>query len=88
MFLRYSGLTGPSTTPITPYLCAVLTDSHRVLVDDVDMQGRIGGGGFMTYGIDPDHGAIVVVRPDGYIGTVAPLERVDHVDEYFAGFML
>ncbi|KAI0730556.1 FAD binding domain-containing protein [Earliella scabrosa] len=60
----------------------------KVLVDDVDVQGRIGGGGFMTYGIEPNQGAIVVVRPDGYIGTVAPLERVDYVDEYFAGFML
>lgn len=57
-------------------------------MDDVDVQGRIGGGGFAAYGIDPNVGAVVVVRPDGYVGTVASLDHVEAVDEYFAGFML
>ncbi len=60
----------------------------RVLVDDVDYAGRSGGGGFAAYGIDPKSGAIVVVRPDGYVGTVAPLDRVEDIDAYFSGFML
>jgi len=39
------------------------------------------------YGIDPYTGAIVVVRPDGYISTVAPLENVSNVDAYFSAFL-
>ena len=61
---------------------------NRVLVDDKDLQGHTGGGGYAKYGIDAHAGAIVVVRPDGYVGTVAPLERVDAVEAYFAGFLV
>ena len=62
--------------------------ANRVLLDDVDMQGHNGGGGFDAYGIDKDVGAIVVVRPDGYVGTVTPPDRVDELLEYFAAFLL
>ena len=34
-----------------------------------------------------DEGALVIVRPDGYVGTVAPLSRLKDVDVYFASFM-
>ena len=57
-------------------------------MDDIDVQGRSGGGGFAAYGIDKTQGAMVVVRPDGYVGMVAPLDRTADVDAYFAGFML
>ncbi|KAI0352108.1 hypothetical protein OH77DRAFT_1409847 [Trametes cingulata] len=60
----------------------------KVLLDDVDMYARVGGGGYETYGIDPQHGAIVVVRPDGYVGIVAPLDRLQDVDAYFNSFMV
>ncbi|GBE86738.1 Phenol hydroxylase [Sparassis crispa] len=59
----------------------------KVLLDDADMYRRSGGGGYEYYGIDP-RGAIVVVRPDGYVGAVAPFGRVDDIGEYFASFML
>ena len=43
---------------------------------------RSGGGGYEYYGVDP-RGAIVVVRPDGYVGVVAPFERdPSHLDEW------
>ena len=58
------------------------------MLDDKDMHGRSGGGGYAKYGIEPNAGASVVVRPDGYIGTVVPLQRVDLLDAYFARFML
>ena len=61
---------------------------RRLLLDDEDMHGRSGGGGYTKYGIDPHAGASVVVRPDGYVGTVVPLERSDLLDAYFARFML
>ncbi len=58
-----------------------------MLLDDTDMYARVGGGGYEAYGIDKQRGAIVVVRPDGYVGVVAPFERVDDVNAYFASFM-
>ncbi|KAI0794575.1 FAD binding domain-containing protein [Fomes fomentarius] len=60
----------------------------KVLLDDTDMYARVGGGGYETYGIDPQAGAIVIVRPDGYVGIVAPFDRVDDVNAYFASFMV
>ncbi|KAI0695048.1 hypothetical protein C8T65DRAFT_710902 [Cerioporus squamosus] len=59
----------------------------KVLLDDTDMYARVGGGGYEAYGIDAQRGAVVVVRPDGYVGIVAPFERLDDVDAYFAAFM-
>ncbi|GBE89458.1 Phenol hydroxylase [Sparassis crispa] len=60
----------------------------KVLVDDTDMYNRSGaGGGYEYYGIDPE-GAIVIVRPDGYVGMVAPFDHLEDVTDYFASFML
>nr|VWO96611.1 FAD-dependent monooxygenase DEP2 (EC (Depudecin biosynthesis cluster protein 2) [Ganoderma boninense] len=59
----------------------------KVLLDDKDMFGR-GGGGYEAYGIDAAEGAIVVVRPDGFVGTVAPFEHLDDITRYFAMFLL
>ncbi|RAH48816.1 uncharacterized protein BO95DRAFT_355966 [Aspergillus brunneoviolaceus CBS 621.78] len=39
------------------------------------------------YGVDPAQGALVVVRPDGYVGIVAPLSEVARVDGYLGGIM-
>ena len=52
------------------------------------MYARVGGGGYETYGIDAEKGAVVVVRPDGYVGIVAPFERLEDVNAYFAAFMV
>ncbi|KZT07245.1 uncharacterized protein LAESUDRAFT_758651 [Laetiporus sulphureus 93-53] len=59
----------------------------KFLLDDGDMYKRSGGGGYEAYGIHPS-GAIVVVRPDGYIGMVAPLNGLQDIDNYFASFMI
>ena len=66
-----------------------MTDMNlcRVLLDDCDMFGRVGGSGYETYGIDPVKGAIVVVRPDGYVGMVASFDDIADLDAYFGGFM-
>lgn len=61
--------------------------SSRVLLDDTDLYGRVGGKGYETYGIDKLAGALVIVRPDGYVSAVTPLEKADELYEYFDGFM-
>jgi len=33
-------------------------------------------------------GAVTVVRPDGYVGMVAPFEHVEDMTKYFEQFML
>ena len=59
----------------------------RVFVDDVTIALDAGGKAYSTYGIDRRAGATVVVRPDGYVGLVAPLEDVGALNTYFASFM-
>ena len=51
------------------------------------MFARVGGNGYEEYGIDKVKGAVVVVRPDGYVGTVAPYESIADINDYFASFM-
>ncbi|KIO10847.1 hypothetical protein M404DRAFT_7446 [Pisolithus tinctorius Marx 270] len=59
---------------------------ERVLLDDTDVSGTIGGKGYAYYGI-PDEGALVVVRPDGYIVMITPLDGSGEINKYFARFM-
>jgi phenol 2-monooxygenase len=58
----------------------------RVFIDDTDASGSFGGGGYSYYGVGPE-GALVVVRPDGYVGAIAPLDHAGGLDAYFASFM-
>jgi len=60
--------------------------SCRVFVDDVDMTGTQGGQAYEYFGIEPA-GAVVIVRPDGYVGFVSSFECVRDIDGYFASFM-
>ena len=39
---------------------------------------------YKLYGVDPDAGALAVVRPDGYVGAVARLEDMGRIEEYLA----
>ncbi|KAG2159492.1 FAD binding domain-containing protein [Suillus bovinus] len=65
-----------------------LLRSHwsKVFVDDTDTTGSFGGEGYSYYGVGPE-GAVVAVRPDGYVGAIAPLDRIEVLDAYFASFM-
>ncbi|KAJ4138713.1 hypothetical protein NW768_002572 [Fusarium equiseti] len=36
-------------------------------------------------GVSRDEGAVAVVRPDGYVGMLAPLEKSDSVEDYLRG---
>lgn len=65
-----------------------LLRSHwsKVFIDDTDFTSSFGGRGYLYYGVGPE-GALVAVRPDGYIGAIAPLDHVEELDAYFASFM-
>ncbi|KAE8381496.1 FAD binding domain-containing protein [Aspergillus bertholletiae] len=39
---------------------------------------------YQTYGVDPKQGALVVIRPDGYVGMVIHLSGICHVDAYLS----
>ncbi|KAF8715652.1 hypothetical protein AX14_012519 [Amanita brunnescens Koide BX004] len=58
----------------------------KVFVDDKDISGIHGGGAYARFGINPA-GVVVVVRPDGYVGTVVPFDSVHDIDLYFSSFM-
>ncbi|KIJ12336.1 hypothetical protein PAXINDRAFT_171271 [Paxillus involutus ATCC 200175] len=47
-----------------------------------------GGCGYETFGIDLAAITFVIVRPDGYVGMVAPSTALDDVDKYFSSFLI
>lgn len=60
----------------------------KVLLDDTDVTGSKGGGAYERFGISTESITFVIVRPDGYVGMVAPATALDDVHEYFASFLL
>ncbi|KAG2051867.1 hypothetical protein BDR06DRAFT_990269 [Suillus hirtellus] len=58
----------------------------KVFVDDTDPTGNFGGEGYSYFRVGSE-GALVAVRPDGYVGAIAPLDRAEVLDAYFASFM-
>ncbi|KAJ7625499.1 FAD binding domain-containing protein [Roridomyces roridus] len=59
----------------------------RVFCDEKDARGTQGGDAYATFGIDPIAGAFVSVRPDGYVGMLAPLGSPGALASYFDSFM-
>jgi len=55
----------------------------KVFVDQKEVRGNRGGDAYATFGIDPA-GVVVIVRPDGYVGTVAPFDQVWDINRYFS----
>ena len=45
------------------------------------------GGLHKKWGIDERQGAVVVCRPDGYVGLVAQLGDFQTLEDYFDGFL-
>lgn len=43
---------------------------------------------YTTLGIDQDRGAVVVVRPDGFVGMVARLTEIDEVEGYLKKILM
>jgi phenol 2-monooxygenase len=49
------------------------------------VRGNRGGDAYASFAIDPA-GAVVIVRPDGYVGVVAPFDQVWDINRYFSKF--
>ncbi|KAJ4470263.1 FAD binding domain-containing protein [Lentinula aciculospora] len=60
----------------------------QVFVDDIDVSssGKISGNVYQEYGIGLN-GAVVVVRPDGYVGAISSFPDFGHIENYFAAFL-
>ncbi|KAI0693736.1 FAD binding domain-containing protein [Cytidiella melzeri] len=66
---------------------AVLRPHHyKVLLDAVDTTGKQGGKMYDAWGVRPE-GAVVIVRPDGYVASVTGLDETAQLEKYFAGFL-
>ncbi|KAF8075152.1 FAD binding domain-containing protein [Lyophyllum atratum] len=61
------------------------THWSKVFVDTKPLRGTLGGDAYANFGIEAT-GAVVIVRPDGYVSMVAPFERVAHINTYFTQF--
>lgn len=69
-----------------PYSRTMGWDYWKVFVDDQSYhEGH--GRAYENYGIDPNTGACVIVRPDQYVSWVGDLEDYAAMDEFFSGFM-
>ncbi|KAG1774156.1 FAD binding domain-containing protein [Suillus placidus] len=64
------------------------THWSKVLIDDTDVTGRLGGGAYPRFGIDETEITMVVVRPDGYVGMIAPSTALESMDKYFGSFLI
>jgi phenol 2-monooxygenase len=60
----------------------------KVLLDDTDVTRSMGGRGYEKYGIDAQQITVVVVRPDGYVGTIVPSTALADLDNYFSSFFV
>lgn len=63
-------------------------DYDKVFVDGESYHDG-GGRAYEGYGVDPEEGALVVVRPDGYVGLVASVEEEGwrEVGKWFQGVL-
>ncbi|KIX96771.1 uncharacterized protein Z520_07491 [Fonsecaea multimorphosa CBS 102226] len=62
-----------------------MRDLHKVFVDDEHYNSG-NGHAYEKYGIDPDKGATVIVRPDQYVSKVIPIDDTLGIGQFFDGF--
>jgi len=71
---------------VADYICLFFLSFAQVFCDD-DSYHSGHGRAYEKYGISP-RGAIVVVRPDGYVSLLVDLEDTDRIDAFFEKCML
>ncbi|EMT65560.1 Phenol 2-monooxygenase [Fusarium odoratissimum] len=62
-------------------------DYNKIFVDDESYHeghGRL----YETFGIKPDEGCVVILRPDQYVSYVGELDNYDELDGFFSEFMI
>lgn len=64
-----------------------MRDVHKTFVDD-DSYNSGHGHAYERWGVDPEVGAVVIVRPDHYVALVTGLDDYDGIGRLFEGFML
>jgi len=62
--------------------------NYKKVYCDEPSYHRGDGKAYETYGIDKTVGAVIIVRPDQYIGLIVGLEDTDVLDRYFAGLLV
>lgn len=87
-FLRKYSVESQTPSPECTSGLSTTTFACRVLLDDTDVTGSEGGGGYDRFGISSESTTLVIVRPDGHIGMVAPAAALQDVHEYFASFLI
>ncbi len=56
------------------------------MLDAIDVTGKQGGKIYEEFGIRPE-GAVVVIRPDGYVASITGLDKPTELVKYFASFL-
>lgn len=56
-------------------------------MDDLNIQKTDGGRIYSSYGVSAD-GVIAIVRPDGYVGMIAPFDGFPFIDNYFREILI
>ncbi|KAI4906508.1 hypothetical protein J4E90_010401 [Alternaria incomplexa] len=64
-----------------------IRDLHKTFIDD-DHYNSGHGHAYEKYGVKPDVGAVVIVRPDQYVSKVTSLDDFDGVADFFAGCLI
>ena len=62
-------------------------DYWKIFVDDQSYHeghGQI----YENYGIDPEEGCAVIIRPDQYVSYVGPMDDYDAMNKFFSAFMI
>ncbi|ETN40495.1 uncharacterized protein HMPREF1541_04772 [Cyphellophora europaea CBS 101466] len=63
-----------------------MRDLHKTFVDDESYNSGHGHA-YENCGIDPKHGALVIVRPDQYVSKVISVDDHAAIGSFFAGFL-
>ncbi|KAF2873777.1 FAD binding domain-containing protein [Massariosphaeria phaeospora] len=64
-----------------------IRDLHKVYIDD-EHPNAGHGHAYEKYGVDPNVGAVVVVRPDQYVAKVTCLDDFEGIQKFFEGFLV
>ncbi|KAH7083815.1 FAD binding domain-containing protein [Paraphoma chrysanthemicola] len=64
-----------------------IRDLHKTYIDDEHYNSGHGHA-YQKYGVDPDVGAMVIVRPDQYVSKITTLEDVASVAKFFEGCLI